>query len=34
MWKDDEFFGGILEASGGILESFRGILKENQQKQI
>ena len=36
IWKDDEIFGGILEASwwhlGGILETFGGIWSENQKK--
>ena len=35
IWKDDEFFGGIWEASwwhlGGILKTFGGILSENQK---
>ena len=36
IWKDDEIFGGILEASwwhlGGILETFGGIWSENKKK--
>ena len=35
IWKDDEIFGGILEASwwhlGGILETFGGIWNENKK---
>ena len=36
IWKDDEIFGGILEASwwhlGGILETFGGIWSEKLKK--